>query len=159
MILQANQAASGNYGALTQNAAFTVAQEAQTITFAAPASPANPSDPPVTLSATASSALPVTFSVLSGPATLAGNTVTVTGIGTVVVAANQAGNQNYLAAAQVTHTINVVKALPAVTVAASPNPVFLQAPVTLTATVSSSISTPTGSVIFSDGSTVPVRRP
>jgi hypothetical protein len=72
----------------------------------------------------------------------------------VVVAANQAGNQNYLAAAQVTQTISVVKALPAVTLAGSPNAVFLLAPVTLTATVSSSISTPTGSVIFSDGSSV-----
>jgi YD repeat-containing protein len=62
---------------------------------------------PITLTATASSGLPVTFSVLSGPATVSGSTLTITGAGTVVVAANQAGNSNYAAAAQVTQTITV----------------------------------------------------
>jgi uncharacterized repeat protein (TIGR03803 family) len=47
---------------------------------------------PITLSATATSGLPVGFSVLSGPATLSGNVLTVTGAGTVVVQASQPGN-------------------------------------------------------------------
>jgi hypothetical protein len=51
---------------------------------------------------TASSGLPVSLSVKSGPATISGNTVTITGVGTVVLAANQAGNTNYHAAAEVT---------------------------------------------------------
>jgi hypothetical protein len=154
VVLQVNQAASGSFPALTQNAAFTVAQEAQTIAFAAPASPVIPSVGPVTLSASASSGLPVSFSVVSGPATLSGSTVTVTGVGAVVVAANQAGNADYLAAAQVTRTIVVSKGLPMVTLAASQNPVLLQNPVTLTATVAFAAATPTGSVTFTDGSTV-----
>ena len=47
------------------------------------------------------------FSVVSGPATVSGSTLTITGVGTVVVAANQAGNTNYTAATQVTQSIVV----------------------------------------------------
>jgi hypothetical protein len=154
VVLQASQAASGTYAASTQNAAFTIAKEAQTIAFAAPASPVSVGAAPVALSATASSGLPVTLSVLSGPATIAGSTLTFTGVGTVVVAADQAGNQNILAAPEVTHTILIIKGLPLIAVAGSPNPVFLLNPVTLSATVSSSAATPTGSVVFSNGTTV-----
>ena len=71
--------------------------------------------PPITLSATASSGLPVTFSVTSGPGTVSGNSLTITGAGTVVVAANQAGNASYSAAATVSHTIVVNKATLTVT--------------------------------------------
>ena len=39
-----------------------------------------------------------------------GNSLTITGAGTVVVAANQAGNANYAAAPQVTRSITVNKA-------------------------------------------------
>ena len=46
---------------------------------------------PITLSATDTSDLPVSFSVVSGPATLSGNVLTITGAGTVEVEASQAG--------------------------------------------------------------------
>ncbi|QNF33095.1 T9SS type A sorting domain-containing protein [Adhaeribacter swui] len=52
-------------------------------------------DPAFALTAKASSGLPVTFEVLSGPARLNGNKVTVAGAGTVRVAAIQAGNGSY----------------------------------------------------------------
>ena len=55
----------------------------------------------------ATSGLPVTLSVVSGPATILGNTVTLTGVGTVVLAANQAGNGSYSAAPQVTTSFQV----------------------------------------------------
>src|SRR5262249_24558457 len=45
--------------------------------------------------ATSSSGLPVTFSVVSGPATVSGNVLTITGVGTIVVKATQAGGSNY----------------------------------------------------------------
>ena len=154
VVLQASQAASGNYAAAFDTAVFTVAEEAQTIAFPAPASPLSFGAAPIALSAAASSGLPVAFSVLSGPATLTGSTVTITGVGPVVIAANQPGNQNYLAASQVSHTIVVNKGLPALTMTASQNPVFIRNPVTLTATVASSAATPTGSITFSDGSTL-----
>jgi hypothetical protein len=62
---------------------------------------------PITLLATASSGLPVTFSVVSGPASISGNTLTITGVGTVEVAADQTGAADYAAAKEVTHNIVV----------------------------------------------------
>jgi CSLREA domain-containing protein len=50
---------------------------------------------PFTVSATASSNLPVTFSVMSGPATVNGNTVTITGAGLVTLRASQTGDGTY----------------------------------------------------------------
>ena len=48
----------------------------------------------ITLKAVATSLLPVTFSVVSGPATVTGNILTVTGAGLITVRAHQAGAQN-----------------------------------------------------------------
>jgi len=79
--------------------------------------------------------------------------LTITGAGTVVVTANQSGNANFTAAAQVTKSIVVNQATTAVRLACGSNPTFMQSPFTLSATVSSSVSTPTGSVSFLDGST------
>jgi hypothetical protein len=53
---------------------------------------------PFALSAAATSRLPVSFRVLSGPAVVSGNTVTITGAGSVVIRASQSGNSNYNAA-------------------------------------------------------------
>jgi hypothetical protein len=62
---------------------------------------------PISLVATASSGLPVTFNVVSGPATVSGSTLTITDAGTVVVNANQAGNSGYNpAVAQQSFTVN-----------------------------------------------------
>ena len=65
---------------------------------------------PITISVpTASSGLPVVLSVLSGPATLVGsNTISLTGAGTVVLAADQSGNNNYSAAQEVTTSFSVI---------------------------------------------------
>jgi len=65
------------------------------------------SEPFTVTAPTATSGLPVTLSVVSGPATILGNTVTLTGVGTVVLAANQAGNGSYSAAPQVTTSFQV----------------------------------------------------
>jgi hypothetical protein len=63
---------------------------------------------PFTLSSPiASSGLPVTLSIQSGPAIIQSNTITPTGIGTVVVAANQAGNADWLPAPEITATFTV----------------------------------------------------
>jgi hypothetical protein len=62
---------------------------------------------PFTLLATSSSNLPVTFTVVSGPAQISGNTIILTGTGTVVVQASQAGNSLYNAATSVTQSFNI----------------------------------------------------
>jgi len=82
----------------------------QAIVFS-PSSPVSYGVSPITLSATGgASGNPVTFSIVSGPGTLSGvnnSTLTVTGTGTIVIAANQAGNSTYTAAPQVTGSIVV----------------------------------------------------
>jgi uncharacterized repeat protein (TIGR03803 family) len=92
---------------------IAVYAKAQKISFAAPASPVTYGVKPITLSATSTSGLAVTFSVASGPAKISGtegSTITITGAGTIIVAANQAGNSTYAAAPRVTHSITVDKA-------------------------------------------------
>jgi hypothetical protein len=96
-----------DYPPATQTVQLTVNKATQTITFTPPASVAYGSAP-LTLTATGGgSGNAVTFTLVSGPATLSGSTLTLTGIGTVVVDANQAGNSNYLAATQVAKSISV----------------------------------------------------
>jgi hypothetical protein len=146
--LLASQAATGIYAAGTATATFNVAKEPQTIAFAPLASPLPVGT--VTLAATATSGLPVSFSVVSGPATVSGAVLTLTGTGTVVVAANQAGNGQYAAAPTVTQTV-LVYPQPTVGLAAAPNPVFLNNPITLTATLSVAGPAPSGTVMFLDG--------
>jgi sugar lactone lactonase YvrE len=130
-----------------------VGQQAQTIAFNS-LTPVTYGAAPITLSATATSGLPVTFTVKSGPATLNGNVLTATGAGSVVIAADQAGNTLWQAATEVTQTLTIGKAAPAaIGLASSSNPVLVQNAVTLTATVSSATGSPTGTVTFLDGST------
>lgn len=69
-------------------------------------------DPAFTLNATATSGLAVSYTLVSGPATLAGGSVTVTGMGTVAIQATQAGNTVYAAATPVTQSFVVSFPLP-----------------------------------------------
>jgi|GEM_PF-2333340 endonuclease/exonuclease/phosphatase family metal-dependent hydrolase len=70
----------------------------------------------LTLAATASSGLPVSFAVGSGPATISGGTtLSFTGAGTVSIVASQAGNGDWNPAPNVTNTFAVSKALAGVT--------------------------------------------
>jgi len=89
----------------------TGTQSTQEILFTQPTSPVFYPASAITLSATGgASGNPVTFSILSGPGTLSGtnySVLTVTGTGTIVIAANQAGNAGYTAAPQVTQSIVV----------------------------------------------------
>jgi len=112
---------------------------AQTITFAPLTSPVTYGVAPMTLSATATSGLTVTFSVVSGPGTVSGNLLTVTGAGTIVVAANQAGNATYAAAPQVTQSVVVNQAAQTITFPNPGNQTYGVAPITLTATASSGL--------------------
>lgn len=97
---------------------------AQTITFPA-LSAKLPSAAPFSLSATASSSLPVTYTLLSGPATLSGNMVTLTGSsGAVTIRASQAGNGFFSPAADVVRTFVVGSGFGFTKVMASPGGSF-----------------------------------
>jgi hypothetical protein len=58
----------------------------------------------VQLAAEASSGLPVSFAVATGPATVSGNTLSITGTGAVTVTASQSGNANFAAATSVSRS-------------------------------------------------------
>ncbi len=82
-------------------------QQNQTITFTSIPDKLT-IDNPFNIYATASSGLPVSFSIISGPATIAGNTITLTGQeGIIVVRANQPGNNDYYAASSQTQSFQV----------------------------------------------------
>ena len=92
------------YTSATNSVAINVQKASQTITF-------NPipnqliGNPPLILAASASSGLPVTFSLLSGPANLTGNLLSLGSTnGWITVAATQSGNSNYSAAPEVDQT-------------------------------------------------------
>jgi DNA-binding beta-propeller fold protein YncE len=109
VVVLASQAASGSYAAATATVSFTVAAAppgtVPTLTFA-PIPAQTYGNPPFAVSATSSSSGAVTYAIVSGPATIAGNMVTLTGAGTVVLSASQAASGNY-AAATVTVTFTV----------------------------------------------------
>jgi hypothetical protein len=142
IVVAANQAGNSTYSAApTVSQSIVVNQGSQTITFTAPASPVQYGVAPITLSATASSGLAVTFSVTSGPGTVSGNTLTVTGVGTIVVAADQAGNADYAAAPTVSQSIVVNGESQTITFTPPTSPVtYGVAPITLSATASSGLA-------------------
>lgn len=99
---------SGNSG--TANAMVTIeAKTGQTITFNALESKTF-GDPDFDLTATASSLLDVTYTVISGPITISGNTVSITGTGSVTIEASQAGDLDFKPATSVQQVFNVLKA-------------------------------------------------
>jgi len=95
-------------------ATFSVGKQDQTITFPA-ISNKKYGDPPFALEATASSGLPVSYTVVSGPATVAGSTLTITGVGGVTVRASQAGSGYWNPAPDVERSFNVSKGTATVT--------------------------------------------
>jgi hypothetical protein len=98
----------GNYAASQSTPAVlsSVVQSSQTITFPNPG-PLTYGVAPVTLAATASSGLAVTYALISGPGVVSGNTLTITDVGSIVVQASQAGSTSYTAAPSVQITIAV----------------------------------------------------
>jgi sugar lactone lactonase YvrE len=108
----------------------------QFITFPKPADRPMTSSP-FALSANASSGLPVSFELLSGPATLSGNMVTLTGAGTVVVRALQAGNATFDAAAPVEESFVSTK-VPATVTLGNLTRTYTGQPLTPSATTSPS---------------------
>jgi hypothetical protein len=108
--VRASQSGDGSYNpAPDVDQSFTVAKANQTITFAALGNKTY-GDAPFAVSGTANSGLAVSFSILSGPATISGNTITITGAGTVTVRASQIGNTNYNSAVDVDQSFTVAKA-------------------------------------------------
>jgi uncharacterized repeat protein (TIGR02543 family) len=105
--LVAWQPGNSSYNAATPVLqSFNVSKIPQTITFGS-LSQQKQGDAPFPLNATADSGLPVSFSIISGPAALSGNILILNGWGTVTVSASQPGNNSYAAATSVTQSFFV----------------------------------------------------
>ena len=104
--ITASQPGDSNYFPATNvPQTFSIAKANQTIAFG-PLPNKTTSDPPFTVSATASSGLPVSFAA-SGQCTVSGNTVTITAAGSCTITASQGGNSNYNAAPNVPQTFTI----------------------------------------------------
>jgi hypothetical protein len=101
----ASFAGDGTYASSNGTNSLTIAKADQAITFN-PLADKTTSDAPFTVSATASSGLPVSFSA-SGNCTISGNTVTITATGSCTITASQSGNSNFNAAPNVSRTFNI----------------------------------------------------
>jgi hypothetical protein len=116
----------------------------QTITFAKPVD--RLVGAPVTLVATSSSGLPVTFTSTTSPVcTVSGSTLTLLAAGGCSITANQAGNANYAAAPPVSQSFAVTTVAPPAPLTAqsitfnAPTGLSVGTPSTLTATASSGL--------------------
>ena len=147
--IDANQPGNASYLAAPQvQQSFTVATPppaSQTISFTSSAPGAAVyGGPSYTVSAVATSGLPVTFSAApssAGVCTVSGSTVTIAGAGTCTLSANQGGNGAYLAAPQVQQSFTVARAPQTITITSTPPPVDKHSPpYTITATATSGLS-------------------
>ena len=85
-----------------------VAKADQAIDFFGPLADKPVNDPPFTVSATASSGLPVTFGA-AGACTVLADVVSLTGAGSCTITAPEAGNDNWNAATAVDQTFDIGK--------------------------------------------------
>jgi len=139
--IRALQAGNANFNAAAPvSRSFTVAKLAQTIAFA-PLAGKTYGTPPFTVSATASSGLPVSFASLTGRVcTVSGNTVTIVAVGTCTIQAKQAGNTLYAAAANVNQSFAVAKASQTIAFAPLADRTLGSAPFTVSANASSGLA-------------------
>jgi hypothetical protein len=151
LIFDASQAGNVNYNsaAITEN--FEVQKNNQTISFniAFPLTYTYSPTLTIDLSAAASStaSLTVSYSLVSGPATLLGNILSITGAGTVVIQASQGGDVNTNPAPDVNQSLTINKATPVITFA-NIDKTWGNAPFTLNASSAS-----TGTFTYSSSNT------
>ncbi len=142
--VQADQAGNTTYNAAPSVLqSFGVGKTDQTITFGALAT-APVTQAPITVAATASSGLVVTFST-STPSVCTssgsnGATITIVSAGTCRVSADQAGNGAFNPAATVTQSFTVAKIAQTITFAALAGQKLGHAPITVTAGASSHLA-------------------
>ncbi len=160
--IAANQAGNGNYTAAAQvTQSLTVAQAVQTITGFNPATPISfsPSGTFALAASGGASGNAVAFaSTTPAVCTVSANTATLVAAGTCTITANQAGNANYAAAAQVAANVAVSTASQSISFAALSGKTFGNAPFAISASTSSglavSFSSTTTGICTVSGSTV-----
>src|SRR5438270_13179092 len=153
--ITASQAGDGNFNPATDvPQSFTIAKGSQTITFGALANK-NFGDPDFSVSATASSALAVTFGA-TGNCSVSGATVHLTGAGTCTITASQAGDANFIPAADVPQPFSIARAGQTITFGALAGKIFGNPDFSVSGTASSGLALSFGAsgVCSVTGSTV-----
>ena len=136
-VIDANQAGNSTYSAATQvQKSVVVTQAAQAINFTPPATPVTYSSGlTISLSATGgASGNSIVFTIdtsSTGTGSITGSTLTVTGVGTFVIDANQAGNSTYAAATQVQKSVVVTQAAQAINFTQPTTPVTYSSGLTI----------------------------
>ncbi|MBV5347715.1 hypothetical protein JZU46_05825, partial [bacterium] len=142
------QAGNDDYNSAQISQSFDVVKSNQTITFNALTAVTFSPGLTSTLSASATSGLGITFTVVSGPGNITGGTqLNITGAGAIVIQASQAGNSSWNEATSVSRTLTVNKATPSITFDGI-SKVFDDVPFTLSASSAS-----TGAFTYSSGTT------
>jgi len=106
VVLSATQSGNSTYAAYSGAEAITVTTLPQTVSSFPSALSLTTAASPYTLPASTDQGLGLSYSVVSGPGSVSGHTLTLSGAGTVVVSATQAGNATYSAYSG-SETINV----------------------------------------------------
>jgi carboxypeptidase family protein len=133
----ASFAGDASYGSSSGTNSLMIAKASQTITFG-PLPSKTYGDPPFSVSATASSGMPVSFGA-SGNCSVSSATVTITGAGSCTLTASQPGDTNYLAATNIPQTFSIAKANQTITFGPLPNKTTSDPPFTVNATASSGL--------------------
>ncbi|WP_171805052.1 MBG domain-containing protein [Paludibacter propionicigenes] len=117
VVINLNQAGDDNYNSKSESYTFDVVKSNQTITFNALSSVIYSPGLNVDLAgkATTDSPLAISYTVVSGPATISGTELSITGAGAVVIKASQAGDAAWNPATDATQTLTVGKATPMIT--------------------------------------------
>jgi len=116
VVVNVTQAGNDNYNPASISKSFDVVKANQSITYPAFSNQTYSSGMTVNIgTASANSGLAMTYNLVSGPATLNGSIVTVTGAGEIIVKASQEGNDEWNPAADVTQTLVIDKAAPVIT--------------------------------------------
>ena len=122
-----------------------IGKTTQTITFPA-ISAKSILEVPFALTATASSGLPVSFKMISGPATISGNMITLTGAGIATIEAAQTGDDRYAQAISIQQSFTINEVSPDIilsnqniTFGSIPDKTFGHAPFGLIVTSSSGL--------------------
>jgi hypothetical protein len=137
--ITASQAGDGNFNAAPDvPQSFSISKSSQTITFGALANK-NFGDPNFSVSATASSALAVTFAA-TGNCTVTGSTVHLTGAGSCTITASQAGDGNFNSATDVPQSFTIAKGSQTIVFGVLANKSFGDADFTVSATASSALA-------------------
>lgn len=121
-------------------ATVLIVRSKQQVVVIAPVARATFGDPPIRLSARASSGLPVAFSLRSGPCSVAGDLVTIRGAGRCVVLASQNGTDGWHVPASATTSITIDRASQTISFGDLPAKTHGDPPFAVQATASSGLA-------------------